>query len=175
VCVSTISTRQTGKQAYLIDNLYKADWETGLSHWQSLQGRLGNRPISLTISTRQTGKQAYLIDNLYKADWETGLSHWHKYSHLWVNACKNHHWQWFLCFVQASFFSLCQLGSYFGLTTMLLIHPQFSPVTPIKLCYWFSWLLIIAWRPFSRLAIDFQANLSQSCNEATREHSMSSW
>ena len=44
----------------------------------------------------------------------------------------------YLYSVQASFFSLCQLGYYCGVTKMLLIHPQFSPITAIKLCNCFK-------------------------------------
>ena len=33
-----------------------------------------------------------------------------------------------------------------------------------------SWLLIIRRQPFSSLAIDFQADLSQNCNSANQEH-----
>jgi hypothetical protein len=36
-----------------------------------------------------------------------------------------------------------------------------------------SWLLVIARQPLSGLAIDFQADLSQNCNSATQEHSLS--
>jgi hypothetical protein len=35
--------------------------------------------------------------------------------------------------------------------------------------------LIIARQPFSGLAIDVQADLSQNYNSATQEHSLSSW
>jgi hypothetical protein len=37
--------------------------------------------------------------------------------------------------LQASFFSFCLLGYYCGVTAMLLIRPQFSPIGAIKLCY----------------------------------------
>ena len=40
--------------------------------------------------------------------------------------------------VQVSFFSVCHLGYYCGVATMLLIHPQFSPITAIKLCNCFK-------------------------------------
>jgi hypothetical protein len=40
----------------------------------------------------------------------------------------------YLYSAQASFFSLCQLGWYYGVPTMLLIHPQISPAKAIKLC-----------------------------------------
>ena len=41
--------------------------------------------------------------------------------------------------VQASFFSLGQLGYYCGVPTVLLIHPQFSPITAIKPCNCHHW------------------------------------
>ena len=47
--------------------------------------------------------------------------------------CCKHVFEYFYS-VQASFFSLCQLSYYCGVTTMLLIHLQFSPITAIKLC-----------------------------------------
>jgi hypothetical protein len=44
----------------------------------------------------------------------------------------------YFCSVQASFFSLSQLGYYFEITTILLIHPQFSPITVVELCNCFK-------------------------------------
>jgi hypothetical protein len=38
-----------------------------------------------------------------------------------------------------------------------------------------NWLFIIAGQPFSGLEEDFQADLSQNCNLATQEPSLSSW
>ena len=53
---------------------------------------------------------------------------------------------------------------------------QYFPIILFKILQPLSnWLLIIARQPFSGLAIDFQADLSQNCNSATQEHSLSSW
>jgi hypothetical protein len=38
-----------------------------------------------------------------------------------------------------------------------------------------NWLLIIARKPFSSLAIDFQADLTKNCNSVNQESLLSSW
>ena len=54
----------------------------------------------------------------------------------------------FVYSAQASFFSLCHLGVYCGVTQMLLIHPQFSLITAIKLCNCFKFTIgLMVWFP----------------------------
>jgi hypothetical protein len=53
---------------------------------------------------------------------------------------------------------------------------QHLPIIVFKILQALSnWLLIIAREPFSDLALDVQVDLSQNCNSATQEHSLSSW
>jgi hypothetical protein len=53
---------------------------------------------------------------------------------------------------------------------------QHFPIILLKILQALSnWLLIIARQPFSGLAIDFQADLSQNCKLASSENSLFSW
>jgi hypothetical protein len=42
------------------------------------------------------------------------------------------------CFVIFCIILFTHLGHYYGVTAMLLIHPQFSPIIAIELCSWFK-------------------------------------